>query len=125
MSHIPTRQLGRNGPQVTALGFGALGLSTFYGKPQPDEERFAFLDHAHKVGARNWDTADVYGDNEDLIGEWFRRSGKRDDVSRPSSHSTYRHTFTGTAARLQTTDACRFVDLPSYQIRDSLASGRD
>ena len=88
MSQVPTRRLGRNGPQVTALGFGALGLSTFYGKKQPDEERFEFLDHAHKIGARNWDTADVYGDNEDLIGEWFRRSGKRDDVSAsPQQHS--------------------------------------
>ncbi|KAJ9639106.1 hypothetical protein H2204_004014 [Knufia peltigerae] len=91
MSHIPTRQLGRNGPQVTALGFGALGLSTFYGKPQPDEERFAFLDHAHKVGARNWDTADVYGDNEDLIGEWFRRSGKRDDIFLATKFATVWH----------------------------------
>jgi aryl-alcohol dehydrogenase-like predicted oxidoreductase len=80
-SKLPTRQLGRNGPQVPALGFGALGLSTFYGKRQPDEERFEFLDRAYELGARNWDSADVYGDNEDLIGEWFRRTGKRDDVS--------------------------------------------
>ncbi|KAK5456099.1 hypothetical protein LTS15_005418 [Exophiala xenobiotica] len=79
-SKLPTRQLGRNGPQVPALGFGALGLSTFYGKRQPDEERFEFLDRAYELGARNWDSADVYGDNEDLIGEWFRRTGKRDDV---------------------------------------------
>ena len=82
MSHsFPTRQLGRNGPLVSTLGFGALGLSTFYGKKQPDEERFEVLDYACASGARNWDTADVYGDNEDLIGEWFRRTGKRDQVS--------------------------------------------
>lgn len=83
---LPTRQLGKNGPQVTALGFGALGLSIFYGKPLPDEERFAILDRAVEIGQVNWDTADVYGDNETMIGEWFKRTGKRDEVPKVSSH---------------------------------------
>lgn len=53
---------------MTALGFGLMGLSAFYGKPKPDEERYAVLDHAYKSGELNWDTADMYMDNEDLIG---------------------------------------------------------
>lgn len=45
-----------------------MGLSRFYGTVPSNDERFALLDHAHELGQRFWDTADVYGDNEDLIG---------------------------------------------------------
>ena len=79
-SNVPTRQLGRNGPHVTALGFGAMGLSAFYGGPESDEERFKVLDRAYELGEVNWDSADVYADNEDLIGKWFKRTGKRDEI---------------------------------------------
>lgn len=79
-SKLPTRQLGKNGPHVTALGFGAMGLSAFYGAPQSDEERFKVLDRAYELGETFWDTADVYMDNEDLIGKWFKRTGKRDEI---------------------------------------------
>ena len=34
----------------------------------------------YELGLTNIDTADGYGDSEDLIGKWFQRSGKRDDV---------------------------------------------
>jgi aryl-alcohol dehydrogenase-like predicted oxidoreductase len=77
---LPTRKLGKNGPEVTALGFGAMGLSAFYGAPESDEERFKVLDRAYELGERNWDSADVYMDNEDLIGKWFKRTGKRDEI---------------------------------------------
>ena len=68
MSKYPTRKLGKNGPQVTALGMGLMGLSAYYGKPKPDEERMAFLDHLYSDGQLNWDSADMYGDSEDLLG---------------------------------------------------------
>ena len=77
---LATRPLGRNGPQVTALGFGAMGLSIAYGAPQSDEERFKILDRAHELGQRFWDSADVYADNEDLLSKWFTRTGFRDDI---------------------------------------------
>ncbi|KAI1390276.1 Aldo/keto reductase [Hypoxylon trugodes] len=80
MSSIPTRPLGRNGPQVPRIGFGAMGLSIGYGKPMPDEQRLALLDHAHQIGETFWDTSDFYGDSEDLIGKWFAKSGKRSDI---------------------------------------------
>ena len=78
--HIQTRQLGANGPQVSALGFGAMGLSSFYGTVPTDADRFALLDRAYSLGQRFWDTADVYGDNEDVIGKWFARTGKREEI---------------------------------------------
>jgi len=78
---LPTRQLGKDGPNVTALGFGLMGLSAFYGNGGSDEERFKVLDRAYELGALNWDSADVYGDNEDLIGKWFKRNPeKRKDI---------------------------------------------
>lgn len=41
-----------------------------------DEERFAVLDKALALGETFWDTADVYFDNEDLLGNWFKRTAK-------------------------------------------------
>lgn len=78
---LPTRTLGRNGPSVPALGLGCMGLSAYYGPVKPDSERLAFLDRAYELGLRFWDTADIYGDSEELLGRWFReRAGKRGDV---------------------------------------------
>lgn len=77
---LPTRKLGKNGPQVVALGFGTMGLSAFYGTPESDEERFKVLDRAYELGALNWDSADIYQDSEDLLGKWFKRTGKRNEI---------------------------------------------
>ena len=77
----PTRQLGRNGPEVTAVGLGMMSLAGAYGQQYAPEERFALLDHAHAIGERFWDTADVYLGNEEVLGEWFRRNPeKRKDI---------------------------------------------
>lgn len=74
-------QLGRDGPLVDRLGFGLMGLSIFYGAAKPDEERLAILDHAYKLGERFWDSAELYGDSEELVGKWFKANpDKRDDV---------------------------------------------
>lgn len=65
---FPTQKLGKNGPQITQLGFGLMGLSAFYGTAKPDEERYALLDHIYESGELFWDSADMYADNEDLVG---------------------------------------------------------
>ena len=72
---LPTRQLGKDGPQVTALGIGLMGLSAFYGSTESDEERLKFLDYVYASGQRFWDTADMYGDNEDLLGKYVHPPG--------------------------------------------------
>lgn len=81
---LPTRQLGLNGPHVVGLGFGAMGLSIGYGLVGSDEERLELLDRIYELGERFWDTADIYGDNERLIGSWFQKDGPGDDPHSPS-----------------------------------------
>ncbi|ERF76121.1 Aldo-keto reductase yakc [Endocarpon pusillum Z07020] len=88
---LPTRQLGRDGPQVTALGIGLMGLSAFYGSTESDEERLKFLDYVYASGQRFWDTADMYGDNEDLVGKWFQTRGKRDEIFLATKFANYTH----------------------------------
>lgn len=77
---LQTRKLGKEGPEVCALGFGLMGLSAFYGKPESDEERFKVLDRALELGQNFWDSADMYQDSEDLVGKWFKRTGKRHEI---------------------------------------------
>lgn len=76
----PTRSLGRNGPQVTAVGFGAMSFGGAYGQVDDEAHKLALLDRAHEIGQRFWDTADIYGSSEDTIGKWIRQSGKRQDI---------------------------------------------
>jgi len=57
-----------------------MGLSGSYGKIDEDTERFKVLDRAYELGCTFWDTSDVYGDNESLIGRWFQRTGKRKEI---------------------------------------------
>ncbi|KAJ6178653.1 hypothetical protein N7519_009114 [Penicillium mononematosum] len=78
--HTPSRTLGKDGPQVSAVGFGFGSISGFYGPAGTLDERVALLGHAHATGLRFWDLADIYSDCEDVAGEWFKRSGKRDDI---------------------------------------------
>lgn len=78
-SHLmaPTAPLGKNGPPIVRLGLGLAGLSGVYGNSISDSERLAFLDHAYATGLTFWDTADVYGDSEDLLGKWFRANPEK------------------------------------------------
>ncbi|KAI5251728.1 aldo/keto reductase [Aureobasidium subglaciale] len=80
-SSIPFRKLGRDGPEVPALGYGMMGLSQpVYGSLTSEEEKFAILDRAYELGARHWDSSDLYNDNEETLGKWFKKTGKREDI---------------------------------------------
>lgn len=73
-----TRLLGRDGPNVSAIGFGVMGLGgVSYGPAGADEERFAVLDRAWELGCTFWDSSDMYGDSEVLIGKWFKLHPER------------------------------------------------
>jgi len=77
---FPKAQLGKDGPTICRLGFGLMGISTLYGSIESDEERLKVLDHAYENGYTFWDTANSYGDSEDLIGKWFAKTGKRNEI---------------------------------------------
>ncbi len=67
------RQLGHNGPQVSSLGLGCMGMSEGYG-PADEQEAIATLNRALDRGVNFLDTADVYGPhtNELLVGHVIR-----------------------------------------------------
>ena len=77
---IPTRQLGRQGLEVSALGLGCMGMSQSYGVPD-DQESLATLHRAIELGITFLDTAEAYGPytNEELLGRALR--GRRDQVT--------------------------------------------
>jgi len=63
--------LGRTGLEVSALGFGCMGISQSYGRPSSREDGIAIIRTAVDRGVTFFDTAEVYGpySNEDLVGE--------------------------------------------------------
>ncbi|KAF8600815.1 Aldo/keto reductase [Ceratobasidium sp. AG-I] len=77
----PTRRIGEN--VFPAIGYGAMGIGgRTYGKhvASDNESRFQVLDRLLELGCTHWDSANVYGDSEQLIGDWFKRTGKRDQI---------------------------------------------
>jgi aryl-alcohol dehydrogenase-like predicted oxidoreductase len=76
---IPTRKLGSQGLEVSALGLGCMGMSQSYGVPD-DRESIATLHRAVDLGITFLDTAEVYGPftNEELLGRALE--GRRDRV---------------------------------------------
>jgi aryl-alcohol dehydrogenase-like predicted oxidoreductase len=68
---MQTRVLGRNGPTVSALGFGCMGLNFAYGPALPKQEAIELLRAAFDRGVTFFDTAEAYGPftNEEIVGE--------------------------------------------------------
>ena len=68
---MQTRTLGNSGLEVSAIGYGCMGLNHAYGMPMPRQEAIALLRQAVEEGVTFFDTAEVYGPltNEELVGE--------------------------------------------------------
>src|SRR4030095_1014622 len=67
------RRLGKNGPQVSAIGLGCMGMSFAYG-PADEGESLRVLRRYLELGGNFLDTAEIYGPykNEELLGKFLR-----------------------------------------------------
>jgi len=68
---MQTRKLGIGNLEVSAIGFGCMGMSWPYGPPKDKQEMIALLHSAVERGVTFFDIAEVYGPllNEELVGE--------------------------------------------------------
>ncbi|WP_224372298.1 aldo/keto reductase [Hyalangium versicolor] len=75
------RRLGKNGPEVSALGLGTMGMTMAYGAANNDES-IATIRRAYELGITHFDTAELYGQgtgtNERLLGTAIK--GFRDKI---------------------------------------------
>jgi aryl-alcohol dehydrogenase-like predicted oxidoreductase len=74
-----TRTLGPDGPEVSALGLGLMGMSAFYGNAD-EQESLRTIQRALELGCNFLDTSDAYGPhtNEELVGRAI--AGRREEV---------------------------------------------
>ncbi|HVK00862.1 MAG TPA: aldo/keto reductase [Gemmatimonadales bacterium] len=76
---METRKLGSRGPQVSAIGFGAMsiGIADVYtSSVRGDDQAVALIHRALDLGVTMIDTADVYGGSETQVGKALK--GRRD-----------------------------------------------
>jgi aryl-alcohol dehydrogenase-like predicted oxidoreductase len=68
---METRQLGKSGLEVSAIGFGCMGLSFAYGPALEKQSAIALIRTAFETGVTFFDTAEAYGPltNEEIVGE--------------------------------------------------------
>ena len=90
----PTRRLGKDGPAVSAIGYGtmgafdlfsvclfsvrfATGIGAWYGAPRTNSDAQELLTTALNRGQNLWDTSDCYGQAESALGSWFTANPQR------------------------------------------------
>jgi aryl-alcohol dehydrogenase-like predicted oxidoreductase len=98
---MKTRVLGLNGPEVSVIGLGCMGMSDFYG-PADDAVSIRVIHRALDIGVTFLDTADMYGTgrNEQLVGQALK--GRRDRAVLATKFAIQRAsdgTFTGISGK--------------------------
>ena len=64
---MKTRTLGNNGPQVSAIGLGCMGMAAFYGQASSEEQAAEVIHRALDLGITLFDTAEMYGPHTNEI----------------------------------------------------------
>lgn len=76
--NFPRRRFGWTNEQVSCMGLGCMGMSAFYGATKDENESLKVLHAAIDQGCTFWDTAEIYGDNEELLAKVL--NSRRKDV---------------------------------------------
>jgi aryl-alcohol dehydrogenase-like predicted oxidoreductase len=77
----PSHSSNNASTSIPRIGLGLMGMHFLYGPATPDSECFALLDRALELGETFWDTSDVYGGSEEMLGRYFKaRPGAREKV---------------------------------------------
>ena len=77
---MKTRKLGPNGPEVSAIGLGCMGMAAFYGQASDEAQATAVIHRALDLGVTFFDTAEMYGPhtNEIQVGKALAGTGVLD-----------------------------------------------
>lgn len=91
------RKLGANGPEIGAIGYGAMSFSDMYG-PTNESESHAILDACRDLGVTHLDTANVYGmgKSESAIGSYLKANPGARDTFVIATKATITRTSDGT-----------------------------
>jgi aryl-alcohol dehydrogenase-like predicted oxidoreductase len=97
---IPTRFVGPEGLKVGAIGYGAMSFANPYGQGEydPDAAAREILDRAAELGVTMIDTADGYGDSEEIIGRAI--AGRREEFVIATKFGIVSAPFGGAEARI-------------------------
>lgn len=74
---MKTRKLGSNGPEVSAIGLGCMGMAAFYGQPSDEGQAAAVIHRALDLGLNFFDTAEMYGPHTNEIQVGKALAGRR------------------------------------------------
>ncbi|TCD61457.1 hypothetical protein EIP91_008414 [Steccherinum ochraceum] len=109
-SAFPQVQLGGpDGPMVSAIGFGAMSISsTIYGAVD-EEHALDTLTRAADLGTTFWDTSDAYGASQETIGKWFAKTGRRKEIFLATKWGSVDTTYTFDNPKFYTVNS-----MPSY-----------
>jgi len=77
---MTTRTLGKNGPEVGAVGLGCMGMAAFYGQGLDEDQATTVIHRALELGVTLFDTAEMYGPHTNEIQVGKALEGKRDQA---------------------------------------------
>ena len=77
---MKTRTLGKNGPEVSAIGLGCMEMAAFYGQASSEEQAAEVIHRALDLGVTLFDTAEMYGPHTNEVQVGKALEGRRDQA---------------------------------------------